>query len=135
MLVCEDKVAGTKKQYAAIEEAIRTVQFIRNKCLRLWMDERGISKNDLQCYCAELAREYSFAHNLNSQARQASADRAWYAIAHFYDNCKHHEPGKKGYPEFQHNNRSVEYKTTGWKLDPDGRHITFTDGSRTLGDI
>jgi putative transposase len=21
-----------------------------------------------------------------------------------------------------------EYKTTGWKLDPDGKHITFTDG-------
>src|SRR5262249_14597427 len=37
-------------------------------------------------------------------------------------------PGKKGYPRFQHDNRSVEYKTTGWKLDPDGKHITFTDG-------
>jgi putative transposase len=128
MLVCEYKVAGTKQQYAAIDEAIRTVQFIRNKCLRKWMDERGVSSNDLQGYCAELAREYSFAHNLNSQARQASVDRAWYAIARFYDNCKHHKPGKKGYPKFQHNNRSVEYKTTGWKLDPDGRHITFTDG-------
>jgi putative transposase len=23
----------------------------------------------------------------------------------------------------QHDNRSVEYKTTGWKLDPDGKHI------------
>ena len=22
----------------------------------------------------------------------------------------------------------MEYKTTGWKLEPDGRHITFTDG-------
>src|SRR6266481_2006536 len=29
---------------------------------------------------------------------------------------------------FQHDNRSVEYKVTGWKLGPDGRHITFTDG-------
>ncbi len=29
---------------------------------------------------------------------------------------------------FQHDNRSVEYKQTGWKLDPDGRHISFTDG-------
>src|SRR5713101_9296791 len=29
---------------------------------------------------------------------------------------------------FQHDNRSVEYKTTGWKFSPDGRHITFTDG-------
>src|SRR5216684_143673 len=126
MLIYEYKVDGTKQQYAAIDEAIRVVQFIRNKCVRLWMDERGINKNDLQCYCAELAREYSFANTLNSQARQASADRAWFAISRFYDNCKAHKPGKKGYPKFQHDTRSVEYKATGWKLD--GKHITFTDG-------
>src|SRR5712692_5594232 len=128
MLIYEYKIDGTKAQYQAIDEAIRVVQFIRNKCLRLWMDERGINKNDLQCYCAELAREYSFANTLNSQARQASADRAWFAISRFYDNCKAHKPGKKGYPKFQHNNRSVDYKQTGWKLSPDGRHISFTDG-------
>ena len=28
----------------------------------------------------------------------------------------------------QHNNRSVEYKTTGWKIEADSKHITFTDG-------
>src|SRR5438874_12265355 len=50
------------------------------------------------------------------------------AISRFYDNCKQKKPGKKGYPRFQHDNRSVEYKTTGWKLEPDGKHITFTDG-------
>jgi putative transposase len=128
MLVYEYKLDGTKAQYAAIDEAIRVVQFIRNKCLRLWMDERGISKNDVQTYCAVLAREYPFAPCLNSQARQASADRAWLAISRFYANCKALRPGKKGYPKFQHDNRSVEYKVTGWKLDSDGGHITFTDG-------
>ncbi len=128
MLIYEYKLSGSNKQFAAIDEAIRIVQFIRNKCLRLWMDERGICKNDLQCYCAVLAKEYPFATPLNSQARQASADRAWFAISRFYDNCKNHKPGKKGYPKFQHDNRSVEYKQTGWKLSPDGRHITFTDG-------
>src|SRR5438067_1909741 len=92
------------------------------------MDGRHINKNDLQCYCAVLAKEYSFANCLNSQARQTSADRAWAAISRFYENCRNHKPGKKGYPKFQHDNRSVEYKQTGWKLDPDGRHITFTDG-------
>ncbi len=99
MFIYEYKLDGTHKQYAAINEAIRVVQFIRNKCLRLWMDERGISKNDLQVYCAVLAKDYPFAHNLNSQARQASADRAWFAIQRFYDNCKAHKPGKKGYPQ------------------------------------
>jgi putative transposase len=128
MLIYEYKLDGTKAQYAAIDEAIRIVQFIRNKCLRLWMDAHGISKNDLQCYCAVLAKGYSFASTLNSQARQASADRAWFAISRFYDHCKQHKPGKKGYPQFQRDNRSVEYKATGWKLEPDGKHIRFTDG-------
>jgi putative transposase len=128
MLVYEYKLDGSQAQYRAIGEAVRTVQFVRNKCLRLWMDERGISRNDVQVYCAVLAQEYSFAHSLNSQARQSSADRAWFAISRFYENCKQKKPGKKGYPKFQHDNRSVEYKTTGWKLEPDGKHITFTDG-------
>src|SRR5579883_721319 len=128
MLVYEYKVSGTKQQYAAIDEAIRIVQFIRNKSLRVWMDNRGTSKNDLQTNCALLAKEYPFASRLNSMARQASADRAWFAIQRFYDNCKQKKPGKKGYPRFQKDNRSVEYKTSGWKLEPDGKHITFTDG-------
>jgi putative transposase len=128
VLVYEYKLDGNKKQFAAIEEAIRVVQFIRNKCLRLWMDGEHINKNDLQTYCAVLAQEFPFAKRLNSQARQASADRAWLAINRFYTNCHEHKPGKKGYPTFQHDNRSVEYKATGWKLDDDGKHITFTDG-------
>ena len=128
MLIYEYKLDGSHTQFQAIDVAIRVTQFIRNKCLRLWMDERGISKNDLQIYCALLAREYPFANHLNSQARQASADRAWFAISRFYDKCKTHTPGKKGYPRFQHDNRSVEYKQTGWKLEPDGKHIIFTDG-------
>ncbi len=127
MLIYEYKLAGMKRQYAAIDEAIRIVQFIRNKCLRLWMDTRSTNRNDLQCYCAVLAKDYSFVNHLNSQARQAAAERAWCAISRFYDNCKNHKPGKKGYPKFQHDNRSIEYKTTGWKIEPHGRHLTFTD--------
>ncbi|HEY4032502.1 MAG TPA: transposase [Ktedonobacteraceae bacterium] len=128
MLVYEYKLDGNQKQFAAIEEAIRTVQFIRNKCIRLWMDGDRVSKNDLQTFCAVLAKAFPFARRLNSQARQASADRAWFAISRFYENCKEKKSGKKGYPQFQHHNRSVEYKATGWKLDDDGRHLTFTDG-------
>jgi putative transposase len=128
VIIYEYKLDGKAAQYSAIEEAIRTTQFVRNKCLRLWMDTRGTNRNDLQCYCAQLANEYAFAKALNSQARQAAADRAWAAISRFYENCRTHKPGKKGYPQFQHDCRSVEYKQTGWKLEPDGRHITFTDG-------
>lgn len=128
MLVYEYKLDGNANQYQAIDEAIRTVQFVRNTCLRLWMDGERVSKNDVQTYCAVLAKDYPFASRLNSQARQASADRAWFAIQRFYDNCREHKPGKKGYPRFQHDNRSIEYKQTGWKLETDGKHIVFTDG-------
>ena len=113
MLIYEYKLDGTAVQEAAIEEALRIVQFIRNKALRLWMDTHGTSKNDLQCLCAELAIEFPFARRLNSQARQAAASRAWLAIERFYEICKNHKPDKKGYPRFQHDNRSVEYKQTG----------------------
>src|SRR5690242_14337704 len=129
MLILDYKLRVTASQHAAINEAIRTTQFIRNKCVRKWMDERGIGDNDLQVYCAQLAREYPFAARLNSQARQTSADRAWLSVARFYKNCREKKPGKKGYPCFQHDNRSVEYKATGWKLEPDGKHLTFTDGN------
>src|SRR5689334_19009026 len=118
--IYEYKLDGTNAQYSAIEEAIRTTQFVRNTCLRLWMDTRGINRNDLQCYCAELAKAYAWACAFNAQARQSAADRAWAAISRFYDNCRNHKPGKKGYPQYQHDCRSVEYKQTGWRLESDG---------------
>jgi putative transposase len=128
MLVLEFKVRAKKEQFAAIDEAIRTAQFIRNKCLRYWMDNKGVGKYDLNKYCRTLAQDFKFAEELNSQARQASAERAWSAIRRFFDNCKQKVPGKKGYPKFKKNCRSVEYKTSGWKLDLETRKaITFTD--------
>ncbi len=99
MLVLEYKAYGKQPQFDAIDEAIRTVQFIRNKCLRLWMDRGGNSQYELNKYCAILAKDYSFADELNSMARQASAERAWSAIAKFYDNCKKQISGPKGYPQ------------------------------------
>ena len=127
MLVFEFKAYGNKSQFVAVDEAIRTAQFVRNSCIRLWMDNNKIGQYDLQKYCAVLAHEFPFADALNSQARQASAERAWSAISRFYDNCKKKTPGKKGYPQFKKNCRSVEYKTSGWKLAEDRKSITFSD--------
>ena len=127
MMLLEFKVKAKAVQCSAIEEAIRTVQFIRNKCLRFWMDNQKVSKYDLNKYSAVLAKEFSFADKLNSMARQSSAERAWSAISRFFENCKKRVPGLKGYPTFQKNNRSVEYKTTGWKLAPNRKSITMTD--------
>jgi putative transposase len=128
MFIHDYKLRANKNQRAAIDEAIRTTQFVRNKALRLWMDGRGVSQYDLQALCTQMAKEYPFAARLNSMARQAAADRAWQSIARFYKNCREKKPGKKGYPKFQKDNRSAEYKTSGWCLEPDGTRITFTDG-------
>ncbi|QDZ41091.1 transposase [Euhalothece natronophila Z-M001] len=128
MFVLEFKVKAKKAQTQAIDEAIRTTQFIRNKCIRYWMDNQGVNKYALNKLCKQLAEEFTWAKQLNSMARQSAAERAWSSINRFYDNCKKGIKGKKGYPQFQKNNRSVEYKTSGWKLDLNTRkHITFTD--------
>jgi putative transposase len=127
MIIYEFKVKAKDKQYQAIDEAIRTSQFIQNKCLRYWMDNKGVGKYDLNKYCAVLASEFSFADELNSMARQSAAERSWSAIARFYENCKKKVKGKKGFPKFKKNCRSVEYKTSGWKLSETRKTITFSD--------
>jgi len=128
MIVLEAKLKGTEEQYGWLDEAIRTAQFVRNSCIRYWMDNKGVGKGDLSKLCAQLAKQFEWANKLNSMARQASAERAWQSIARFYSNCRKKKPGKKGYPRFKKNTRSVEYKTSGWKLSDDRRSITFTDG-------
>lgn len=127
MIIYEFKVKGKDKQYRAIDDAIRTSQFIQNKALRYWMDNKKVSKYDLNKYCAVLASEFSFADELNSMARQSAAERAWSAISRFYDHCKKKVKGKRGFPQFKKNCRSVEYKTSGWKLSETRKAITFSD--------
>lgn len=129
MLVFEAKLEGQNQQYERLDEAIRTARFVRNSCIRYWMDNQKIGRYELSAYCKVLAKEFPWANKLNSMARQASAERAGSAIARFYDNCKK-KVAKKGYPRFKKHQThgSVEYKTCGWKLSEDRRFITFTDG-------
>lgn len=143
MLVLEFKVKGKQNQFRAVDEAIRTAQFIRNKCLRYWMEGKNVSRAELYRYNTQLRAAYDFVKPLNSHACQASVERCWSGIARFYDNCKRRIPGKKGYPKFKKNVRSVEYKTSGWKLSENRKGIIFTDekgigqlklvGTRDLG--
>lgn len=128
MIVLEYKLKGKPAQFARIDEAIRTMQFIRNKAVRYWMDTKGANKYDLNKLSKSLAAEFPFSDKLNSMARQAACDRAWASISRFFENCKKKRPGKKGYPRFQKDNRSVEYKTSGWKLTDGCRKILLTDG-------
>lgn len=137
MITLEYKAKGKKHQYAAIDDAIRTTQFIRNKAIRYWMDASQEAKVDrfaLNRYSTELRKEFSFVSNLNSTAVQSAAERAWLAISRFYNNCKSKTPGRKGFPQFQKNCRSVEYKAWGWKLHSNGRRLKFTD-KKGIGEL
>lgn len=113
MIVYEFKLKGKPEQYQAIDEAIRTSQFLRNKCLRYGMDNQGVNGYDLNKYTARLAKEFSLASELNSTARQASAERCWTSISRLFDNCQKNIPGKKRFPSFKNNQRTVEYKKSG----------------------
>ena len=128
MITLEFKLKGKAQQYRIIDEMIRTAQFVRNKTLRHWIDNQGVKLVDLYKQCAIMAKEFEWAGKLNSMARQASAERAIFAIQGFLSNCKAKKPGKKGYPQFKKHTRSVEYKTSGWKLSSDKRCLIFTDG-------
>ncbi len=132
MLVLEAKLKGRTEQFRVIDDIIRAVQFVQNKALRFWMDskpEDKVNRYSLNKYCTVLAAnpEYPWVKKLNSMARQASAERAWSAIARFFDNCKKKVPGKKGFPKFKKFCRSLEYKTSGWKLSEDRKVLTLTD--------
>ncbi len=134
VLVLEYKAVVKKAQLSAINEAIRTSQFVRNKVLRYWMDNRGVGKKELYQYNTQLRSEFKFVNDLNSHACQASVENVERAINRFFANCKTQKPGKKGYPRFKKHSRSVEYKVSGWKLHPSRRRITFTD-KKGIGEL
>ncbi|HEY9802818.1 MAG TPA: hypothetical protein V6D25_20805, partial [Leptolyngbyaceae cyanobacterium] len=134
MLVLEFKAKGKTTQYQAVDEAVRTAQFVRNKSIRFWMDNRGVGQKDLYRLSKTLREKFPFVKALNSSACQAAIEKAYSSIARFYENCKKSRDainsvctGKKGYPQFKKNCRSVEYKTSGWKLSETRKQITFTD--------
>ncbi|AFZ48281.1 transposase, IS605 OrfB family [Cyanobacterium stanieri PCC 7202] len=129
MFILEYKLRGKTQQFKAIDEGIRTVQFVRNKCVSLWMNSKNVGKAEVYRYTTTLRKEFPFVKCLNSTACQQAGERAWSAISKFYDNCKKQVKGKKGYPKFSKRTRSIEYKQSGWKLDRDHKRITFTDGN------
>ncbi|MEG4580948.1 hypothetical protein QUA71_15230 [Microcoleus sp. MON1_C5] len=59
MLVFEAKLEGKNEQYERLDEAIRTARFIRNSCIRYWMDtKKDVGRYDLSAYCVVLAQGY-----------------------------------------------------------------------------
>lgn len=129
MITLEFKLKGKEPQYRIVDEMIRTFQFVRNRCLRFWMDGERVKLSEVNAEATRVRHnpEFPWAGKLESSSAQAASERAMAAIRRFYENCKAGIPGKKGYPKFQKNNRSVEYKQAAWKLSSDRKRITFTD--------
>lgn len=142
MIVLEMKLKGKEEQFRRIDDAIRTAQFIRNKCIRLWRDNQDghhelggkpaktcprINKTLMFRHNTELRATYSWCHNLNSHACQASVERAVKSIDKFYCDLKDSSVRKKSYPKFKKHSRSVEYKQSGWKVSEDRKKLTITD--------
>jgi putative transposase len=127
MIVLEFKLKGKTEQFHCIDDAIRTAQFIRNKCISLWRDNKGINKTLMFRHNTELRANYPWCHNLNSHACQASVERATKSIDKFYSDLKDSSVKKKSYPSFKKHSRSVEYKQSGWKVSEDRKRLTITD--------
>jgi putative transposase len=87
------------------------------------MDTRDTTRDGLQALCLQLARDFPFA------ARRAFHGRSGRRRARLTGDCPLLQklPGEEsqqdGLPRFQQDNRSLEYKTSGWKLEPDGKRL------------
>ena len=99
MFVLEFKARPPKPaQLDSINEAIRTLQFVRNKTLRYWIDSKDNGKAALFRYSTYLRKEYPFVEHLNSTACQVAVERILIALNKFFDNCKKKIAGKKAIP-------------------------------------
>jgi putative transposase len=96
----------------------------------MWMDApRGtIDKYGINNYVTKLRSELTFSIIINSHAAQSSGERAWQSIARFFRYYKKDNNYKrKSLPKFKKNSKTLEYKTSGWKLiDP--KHLRMSDG-------
>ncbi|MBE9223837.1 transposase, partial [Cyanobacterium stanieri LEGE 03274] len=54
MFILEYKLRGKPPQFKAIDEGIRTVQFVRNKCVSLWMNSQNVGKAEVYRYTTTL---------------------------------------------------------------------------------
>ncbi|WP_347339503.1 hypothetical protein, partial [Planktothrix sp. FACHB-1355] len=60
MIVLEFKAQGKTTQYNAVDEAMRTAQFVRNKSIRFWMDNRDVGQKELYRLSKTLREDFSF---------------------------------------------------------------------------
>ncbi|WP_229423932.1 hypothetical protein [Moorena producens] len=89
MTILEFKAYGKAAQYKAIDEAIRTVKFLPNSCIRLWRDNKGTGKYDISKYSKVLAKEFFFANQYNISTKHGLVQ----GISHQYCSIVHRKDG------------------------------------------
>lgn len=106
LLGFKSKLKGSPVQFAKLDEAIRTGQFIRNSCLKYWLENKGITKNDLQKYCAYLAacgtvldRDENAAINILVLAIEMLGDACCAGIHFPHNKRTRREKIRRGTPE------------------------------------
>ncbi len=97
MIVYEFKVKGKQKQYQAIDEAIRTSQFIQNKCLRYWMDNKDLKVDK---------------YALNNRQRKEYCIRLAYSVIQSNDLVAYEDLNVKGLVKNRHLAKSIS--DAGW---------------------
>lgn len=132
------KLRVNKTQVEQIEEALRSIKFIRNKCLRYWIDNKetdlNVNQYWLRKYALTLRKEFpEYLSTIHSHSAQEAAERTWNSINRFYKACKNKVGGKKGYPKFAKSNTSLQFKGMGgYKLNLDTQHITVNSTIGTM---
>src|SRR4028118_2261700 len=86
-----------------------------------WMDNKKLGKYDLNKYVLYGLVISPMLTNSTQWQDLPAQNEPGSSISRFYDNCK------KGNLQFQKNCRSVEYKSSGWKLASDRKSINLTD--------
>jgi transposase len=113
MLVLEYKIKAKPAQYRAIDEAIRTVQFIRNKCLRYWIDtprETSLNRFDFSKYSTELRNEFGIVYkSLSTRTHSCQCGCVLHRDTNAAINILHKAKSRGGHP--RSNANGVETST------------------------
>lgn len=67
MITLELKLKGRADQFRIVDEMIRTFQFVRNKCLRTWIDGSRVKLSEVNAEATKIRHnpEYPWGYNFS----------------------------------------------------------------------
>jgi putative transposase len=111
MLVFEAKLEGKSEQYERLDEAIRTARFIRNSCIRYWMDTKGVGRYDLSAYCVVLPRNFLGQPSSTQWQGKLLQKELGQRLRGFSTTAKKQNPGRKVFPASKNMKHTVLLNT------------------------